>query len=696
MADHRVQDHPIIDPAPAQRITFYWQGKQLSAVPGETITAALFAHGIHILGHHPRNGAPQSLFCANGQCSQCMVIADGLPVKACMQPVRPEMRVEPCDGLPALPPVEAAPPARSIPIISTPVLIIGGGPAGISAAIELGKSGVEVLLIDDKPALGGKLLLQTHRFFGSTEAVYAGTRGIDIATRLSQELSAYLKVTVWTDTTAVAVFSDHKIGVVKDGAEYRLVEPKMLLVAAGAREKFLAFPGNSLPGVFGAGAFQTLLNRDLVKPAERVFIIGGGNVGLIAGYHALQAGIQVAGLAEILPAVGGYKVHRDKLARLGVPIFTSHTILSANGDRHVESVTIAAVAEHFQPIPGSEQTFACDALLIAVGLDPIQEFTMKASAFGMPVFSAGDAEEIAEASAAIYSGKIRGAEIAQALGVSRPLISPTWRTTMDVLKSHPGPTSNEQPPAYLSGVFPVLHCTQEIPCDPCVSLCPHGLLRIDPEDIRKTPVFVGDANSCKACLACVAGCPGLAITLVDFRKNTERPLVTIPWEFTDTTVTKGDEVLLVNTVGEPLEKGKAVRLVKLRSADHTRLLQVEVPSEVAPRVAGIRLPEFDLTPQEPLANTANGSETIVCRCEQVTQAEIRALIRDGCRDLNEIKAFTRAGMGACGSKTCANLILHLFKEEGVQLSEVTLGSHRPLFVEVPLRVLAGHGNQDGK
>ncbi|HMN61473.1 MAG TPA: FAD-dependent oxidoreductase, partial [Anaerolinea sp.] len=545
MADYRVQDHPILDPAPAQRISFYWQGKQLSAVSGETIAAALFAHGIYILGHHPGNGASQSLFCANGQCSQCMVIADGLPVKACMQPVGSEMRVEPCDGLPTLPPVEAAPPANSIPIISTPVLIIGGGPAGISAAIELGKSGVEALLIDDKPTLGGKLLLQTHRFFGSTEAVYAGTRGIDIAARLSEELSAYPKVTVWTNTTAVAVFSDQKVGVVKGGKDYCLVEPRALLVAAGAREKFLAFPGNSLPGVFGAGAFQTLVNRDLVKPAERVFIIGGGNVGLIAGYHALQAGIQVAGLAEIPPAVGGYKVHRDKLARLGVPIFTSHTILRANGDRHVESVTIAGVDEQFRAIPSSERTFACDALLIAVGLDPIQEFTAKASAFGIPVFSAGDAEEIAEASAAIYSGKIRGAEIAQALGVSRPAIPSTWLTTMEVLKSHPGPTTGEQPLANITGVFPVLHCTQEIPCDPCVSLCPHGLLRIDPDDIRKTPVFVGDAGSCKACLACVAGCPGLAITLVDTRKNAERLMVTIPWEFPDTTVAKGDEVLLV-------------------------------------------------------------------------------------------------------------------------------------------------------
>jgi sarcosine oxidase subunit alpha len=104
-------------------------------------------------------------------------------------------------------------------------------------------------------------------------------------------------------------------------------------VATGAREKSLAFKGNTLPGVYGAGAFQTLVNRDLVKSRpDRLFIVGGGNVGLIAGYHALQAGIHVVGLCEALPECSGYKVHKDKLARLGVPIYTSHTILSANGE----------------------------------------------------------------------------------------------------------------------------------------------------------------------------------------------------------------------------------------------------------------------------------------------------------------------------------------------------------------------------
>ncbi len=97
------------------------------------------------------------------------------------------------------------------------------------------------------------------------------------------------------------------LGFFKNGEDYILVKPQTLLVACGAREKFLTFKGNTLPGVYGAGAFQTLVNRDLVRPAEKLFIVGGGNVGLIAAYHALQAGIGVVGLVEALPECGGYK-----------------------------------------------------------------------------------------------------------------------------------------------------------------------------------------------------------------------------------------------------------------------------------------------------------------------------------------------------------------------------------------------------
>ncbi|MBC7335581.1 MAG: FAD-dependent oxidoreductase, partial [Clostridia bacterium] len=358
----------------------------------------------------------------------------------------------------------SVPPMREIEEVEVQVLIIGGGPAGLSAAIELGRRGIKTLIVEDKSALGGKLVLQTHRFFGSSEAVYAGTRGIDIAAKLEEKVRAFPAVEVWLNSVALAVFSDHKVGILRNGKDYVLVEPEVLLVSTGAREKPLVFRGNTLPGVYGAGAFQTLVNRDLVKAAERLFIVGGGNVGLIAGYHAIQAGIQVAGLAEALPECGGYKVHRDKLSRLGVPIYTSHTVISANGKDQVESVTIAQVDEKFNPIPGTEKSFACDTLLIAVGLDPVDEFYRKALEFGMTTFAAGDAKEIAEASAAIISGEIAGLKITSALGLEDVEVPKGLEKMAEVLASKPGLCLPKGIPYREEGVFPVIHCRQEIPC----------------------------------------------------------------------------------------------------------------------------------------------------------------------------------------------------------------------------------------
>ncbi|MBM3310482.1 MAG: FAD-binding protein, partial [Candidatus Aminicenantes bacterium] len=396
MPGFRIDRHPILTLASAEAVPVTWKGRPLQARAGETISSALFAHGERTFSFHPKDHAPQGIFCANGQCAQCLVLADGLPVKACMELVRPGMRLEPVDGLPVLPRLGGRPAVRPVEEVEVSVLVIGGGPAGLSAAVELGKLGVRVLVLDDKHRLGGKLVLQTHRFFGSAAAVYAGTRGVDIAAKLEAELRTFPSVEIWLQSAALAVFSDGKVGALKGGRRYVLIRPDVVLVASGAREKSLAFPGHTLPGVYGAGAFQTIVNRDLVRSSERLFIVGGGNVGLIAGYHALQAGIPVVGLVEALPECSGYKVHKDKLRRFGVPIYTSHTILSANGREAVESVTVARLDEKWKPVPGTERTFSCDTVLMAIGLDPVDEFFHKARAFGLRAYAAGDAEEIAE------------------------------------------------------------------------------------------------------------------------------------------------------------------------------------------------------------------------------------------------------------------------------------------------------------
>jgi sarcosine oxidase, subunit alpha len=141
--------------------------------------------------------------------------------------------------------------------------------------------------------------------------------------------------------------------------------------------------------------------------------------------------------------------------------------------------------------------------------------------------------------------------------------------------------------------------------------------------------------------------------------------------------------------GEILAEVPVLEVRSIPSNDRTVLVKVQASAAIAERIAGLRVQQSwigDALPEvaQPLLDS-----DIVCRCERVTAGEIRAVIKDGCRDLNEVKTLTRAGMGACGGKTCQTLIMRLFRECGIPMDDVTGGVPRPLFVEVPLGVLAG-------
>jgi ferredoxin len=421
-------------------------------------------------------------------------------------------------------------------------------------------------------------------------------------------------------------------------------------------------------------------------------VIGGGNVGLIAAYHALQAGIDVLGLVEAMPEVGGYKVHADKLLRLGTPIWTRHTVVEAFGNNHVEGVTIAEVDDKFRPIPGTYRRFNVDTVLVAVGLSPVNEFVEKAREFGMKVYASGDAEEIAEASAAIFSGKIKGRRIARELGREVD-IPDEWAGLAEVLKSRPGVT---KPMEYIpaEGRFQaVLHCNQEIPCNPCVDACPFGLITIE-GSIMGLPSFNG---RCTGCAKCVLNCPGLAITLVDHDRDPshEFAVVTLPFEFNDDVI-PGDKVLKVTDIGgDVLGEGRVLRIRRHRSWRRRALLDVAVPWDIRLRTAGFRI-RTPMDGYEPVDEVDIDDDPIICRCERVRKSEIVRAIEDGVRDMNELKALLRTGMGACGGKTCTELIKGIFRELGVDPVSVTPPTTRPLFFEVPLGVFANSQAKGGR
>lgn len=324
-------------------------------------------------------------------------------------------------------------------MISKQLIIIGGGPSGLCAAKMAIEAGVSTLLIDRSPTLGGQLTKQTHKFFGS-QAQYAKTRGYDIATILTNQILHHPCLEVLSNTTVVGLYPD-KVVTVYDQHRYVKYHAEAIIVATGSSEKFLAFENNDLPGIYGAGAVQTLMNLYGVLPGQEIIMVGSGNIGLIVSYQLLQAGVKVKAILEAAPTIGGYKVHASKIRRLGVPIHTQTTLQRAIGTTHIEAVEWVSLDDHWNPIQGSEHLEKVDALCISVGLSPNHQLlsmvgakTFFVSELGgfVPlidqhhqtsapgIFACGDAVGIEEASSAMMEGFLTGLYVCNFLHQQHP------------------------------------------------------------------------------------------------------------------------------------------------------------------------------------------------------------------------------------------------------------------------------------
>ncbi len=509
------------------------------------------------------------------------------------------------------------------------VLIVGAGPAGLSAAITAAKAGMRTAVFDENARPGGQLFKQIHKFFGSREHK-AKIRGYRIGTELLSEAEA-LGVEVHLNTVVTGIFEGKEINVIENGVTCHY-KGNSIIVAAGARENMIPFEGWTLPGVIGAGAAQTMMNLHGVKPGSRVLMVGSGNVGLVVSYQLLQAGIEVAAIIDAAPRVGGYGVHAAKVARTGVPFLLSHTIIKAEGRDRVTGAVVAAVDERFQPIPGTEIHYDVDTVCMAVGLSPMNQLLSMAGCrmeerkgtvpvlneYGETsvegIFAAGDVAGIEEASSAMLTGRIAGASAARKLGfleeekfqqeicslkaslarLHEGMFSPENRGRNDLTETDEGILLSQSllkhgyvaedeitrfPGAVKKqGIHPVIECTQNIPCDPCQDACKFGCIAVGSQ-ITRLPAVVKE-STCTGCGLCVASCSGQAIFLVNEDYDETGASITMPYEFLPYPEA-GEKGIALGRDGAPVCEAEVVSLKVSPVMDKTALLTIRVPKEMA-------------------------------------------------------------------------------------------------------------------
>lgn len=267
------------------------------------------------------------------------------------------------------------------------LVIIGGGPAGLAAAIEARRRGVENLLILERDSeLGGILNQCIHNGFG-LHTFKEELTGPEYAARFIQQAND-LGIPYKLDTMVLDLAADKTVTAMNRTDGLFQLHPKAVVLAMGCRERprgALNIPGYRPAGIFTAGTAQRLVNMEGYLPGRKVVILGSGDIGLIMARRMTLEGAEVQVVAELMPYSGGLKRNIVQcLDDYGIPLKLSHTVVDIQGKERVEGVTLARV-ENGRPIPGTEEHYDCDTLLLSCGLLPENELSRAAGVRLSPV-----------------------------------------------------------------------------------------------------------------------------------------------------------------------------------------------------------------------------------------------------------------------------------------------------------------------
>ena len=450
------------------QVGFEFDGRKIRAQRGDTIASALYAAGTTTFSRSFKYHRPRGLLCASGHCPNCLVTVDGEPnVRACTRPIKHGMKVKHQNAWPSLrwdilsildrlhwlmpvgfyykalhrpkllwllarEAIRRIGGLGSIDINTVPetnyhhrsqhadVAVVGGGPAGMAAALAAAEQGASVVLIDDQPQLGGHLRFNQRTYDSIPE--YRGKRGTEIATVMAESIARSDYIEVISDSTVFGLYQDNFLGIL--AGDWRItLRAKRVVIATGCHEVPLLFQNNDLPGIMLASAARRLTGLYGIRPGANAVVATETDQGYQTALELLDAGVRVAAVVDA-SAEGARPDLSAAISSRGTRILHGHRVVKATGRGRVKGVLVAPVNG---AQPGRTERIACDLLCVSGGYQPVDALLQQANgrstfqceiAESVPttlplgVYAAGDVMGVHDLAGQLTQGRLAGAHAA--------------------------------------------------------------------------------------------------------------------------------------------------------------------------------------------------------------------------------------------------------------------------------------------
>ncbi|MBU2578106.1 FAD-dependent oxidoreductase [Patescibacteria group bacterium] len=429
-------------------------GHTVRGYEGETIAAVLALSGLRTLRHTHRHHDPRGLYCCMGTCHNCLVTVNGRPnVRACVTLIEQSQEIVLQDGFGRLDADAPIPNPGKLFRQKVQILVIGGGPAGLSAAISAAQSGAEVLIIDENLQLGGQIYRQLPKTFQIKDPDVFGADFLDGRALLKHAANIDDRITTWTDTSVWGVFEDRQIAVMRNN-QMILIDAQAIIVATGTYERPFPVPGWTLPGVMTVGGAQLLIKSQQIRPGQRVLLAGTGPLQLVVANQMLEAGMEVVAIADtasiriptryLVKLFSRFDLLKQglkylfRLRKAGVKMLFSHALKAVEGNDKVKRAALCKVDSRSNPVDRTSHMFDVDTVCIGYGLIPntwitrlldcrhvyrqmvggwVPVFNKNMELSQTGIFAAGDGAGVAGVMSARSQGSIAGLNAAAHCGV---------------------------------------------------------------------------------------------------------------------------------------------------------------------------------------------------------------------------------------------------------------------------------------